>query len=123
MIGARIKPAFEEEARDRQRGGQGGVLLPANLPEANSGESREQAAAAVNVSPKSVESASRDRKNGTPKLVEMVEAGEVAVAVVADQKLARAQARGVIPLMDGWSEFIRDAHNLPVAPPARPMRP
>jgi hypothetical protein len=33
--------------------------------------------------PRSVESASRVRKNGTPKLVKMVEAGAVAVVDVA----------------------------------------
>ncbi len=61
MVGAKIKPMFEKEARERQRGGQGSVLLPANLPEANK-ESRELAAEAVNVSPHSEESARA--KNG-----------------------------------------------------------
>jgi hypothetical protein len=58
-----------------------GVNLPANLPEGCSGESREQAAASVNVSPRLVESASKVQKNGTPKLIEMVDAGEVAESV------------------------------------------
>jgi hypothetical protein len=69
MIGARIKPAFEAEARERRNAG---VNLQANLPEGQKGQARDQAAAAVNVSPRLVESASKVQKNGTPKLVEMV---------------------------------------------------
>ena len=47
MVGARAKPLFEAEAAARQRGGQGGILLPANLPEAIGarGEARVHAAA------------------------------------------------------------------------------
>lgn len=82
MVGATLKPMYEVEARARQRGGQGGSLLPANLPEAR-GEARAQAAAAVNVSPRSVESASRVLEKGAPELVAAVRAGDVAVSTAA----------------------------------------
>jgi hypothetical protein len=55
-----IKPLFEAEARERQGHGQTapGKTLKANLPEAS--QSRDQAASAVNVSPRSVESAAKE---------------------------------------------------------------
>lgn len=60
MVGARIKPMFESEARERQKGGQGGGLLFANLQKANAPvHAHVQAAESVNVSPRSVESASK----------------------------------------------------------------
>ena len=43
--------AAAELGKERQRGGQGGVLLPAIVPEAK-GEARDKAAAAVGVSPR-----------------------------------------------------------------------
>jgi len=42
-----MKPAEEEKARERQACGQGGTLLPENLPEANKGDARDLAAAQV----------------------------------------------------------------------------
>lgn len=56
MIAAGLVPMFEKEARERQKGGQGGAMLSANLREAT-GKATEKAATAVNVSPRSVESA------------------------------------------------------------------
>jgi hypothetical protein len=44
-----LLPRFEAEARERQRGGQGGKLLPVNLSEAK-GESADHAAAITKVS-------------------------------------------------------------------------
>ncbi len=81
MLGARLKPEFEAEAKARQANSTGGVSpqLQANLPEAEKGQSRDKAAAAVGVSSRSVESATSVLKNGTPELVSMVDAGEVAV--------------------------------------------
>ncbi len=53
MVGARLKDHYAAEARKRQAHGQTapGKTLTANLPEA-SGEAREKAADAVNVSPR-----------------------------------------------------------------------
>jgi hypothetical protein len=50
MVGARIKPEFEAEARERQKGGQGGVLLFADLQKATPTHSHFLAAEAVGVS-------------------------------------------------------------------------
>jgi hypothetical protein len=71
MIGARIKPEYEAEAKARQSHGQTapGRTLVANLPQALvEGKSRDQAAEAVNVSPRLIESASKVRRDGTPEL-------------------------------------------------------
>ena len=90
MVGARAKPLFEAEASARQRGGQGGILLPANLPEAIGarGEARVHAAAQVSVSPRSVEHASKVLAHGAPALVAAVDRGDVAVSTAAE--IARA---------------------------------
>ena len=65
MIGAELKALFEGAAKERQREG-GREKVPAKLPEA--GESREKAAKAVNVSPRSIEHASKVKASGTPGL-------------------------------------------------------
>jgi hypothetical protein len=46
---------------------------------------------------------------------------ELADATVAD--IQRERMRQQMAQSDAWSQFMRDAANLPVAPPARPMRP
>jgi hypothetical protein len=81
MVGARIKPMFEEEARERQRGGQGGILLSANLRKAKS--SAEEAAEVVNVSPRSVDNGTKVLKTNNPKLIKAVEDGLLAVSTAA----------------------------------------
>lgn len=86
-IGGRIKPQFEAEAKERQRGGQGGVLLPANLPEAKSGDARGKVAELVNVSPRMIDAASKVLDRGVPELIQAVDDGKVkvsAAALVAD---------------------------------------
>jgi len=99
LIGARAKALFEEEARRRQaHGGTApGRTLGANLPEA-SRRARDDAAKLVNVSPRSVEAASRVIADGTPALVRAVETGELAVsraakiAKVGEEDRKRAEA-------------------------------
>lgn len=60
LVGTKIKPLLEEEARKKQQCGQGGVLLSANLHKANTPiHSSREAAQAVNVSSRSVENASK----------------------------------------------------------------
>jgi N6-adenosine-specific RNA methylase IME4 len=82
MVGARIKPLFEAEARERER--QGGLLKgKANLPEASRGQSRDQAASAVNVSPRSVESAAKVIAAGTAGLVGLADRGGISVSLAA----------------------------------------
>lgn len=106
MAAARLVPYFEQHAKERQATSTGGAnpqpkkklteenghhfngngsvsQLPANLPEAGHGESREKAATLQNVSPRSVESASKVLKNGVPELVKAVDAGSVKVSTAA----------------------------------------
>lgn len=59
MVGARIRPMFEEEARARQFSTLKQNADRANLPEREEGRAREKAAEAVNVSPRTVESERR----------------------------------------------------------------
>ena len=83
MAGARIKPMFERMAEERQAHGQTapGKTLVANLPGAS--RSRDDAARAVNVSPRSVESAAKVLREGAPELVHAVERGSIAVSTAA----------------------------------------
>jgi len=72
MVGARIKPMFEDEAKERQ--GQRTDLKPnivANWPQGS--KSRDQAALAVNVSPRSVERAPVEVPSPTPCTIEDVD--------------------------------------------------
>lgn len=80
LVGARLKEHFAEQARERQ--GTRTDLL-ANLP-GGSRNARDDAAALVNVSPRSVESAARVLERGAPELVEAVDRGEVAVSAAAE---------------------------------------
>lgn len=77
MVAAGLVPLFEGEAKGRQ----GRRDLPANLPER--GEAREKAAAAVNVSPRSVASAQVVQREGAPELADAVKQGRVAVSTAA----------------------------------------
>lgn len=79
MVGARAKPMFEEEARARQ--GER-TDLSANLREGS--KAAESAAALVNVSPRSVESAAKVLRDGAPELAKAVDEGSVAVSTAAD---------------------------------------
>jgi N6-adenosine-specific RNA methylase IME4 len=109
MVGARAKPLFEAEAAARQRGGQGGILLPANLPEAIGarGEAREHAAAQVSVSPRSVEHASKVLAHGAPALVAAVDRGEVAVSTAAELARALPVAEQAELVARGEKEILR----------------
>jgi hypothetical protein len=79
MVGARAKPMFEEEARARQAqagGDRRTEALRANLPEAvqqHTGRARDKAAAQVNVSPRSVEYATKVIASGAPELIAAVD--------------------------------------------------
>lgn len=100
MVGAKLKPLYEEEAEQRrlanlrqnqpeEEGEQ--IELPdgENLPTraTTPGPARDQAARAVNVSNRQVSKAERVRKDGVPELVEMVEAGKIRVDLA--EKLAK----------------------------------
>ena len=83
MVAARLKPMFEEEARKRMLKGK--VADPmASLPPGKTGTSRDHAAEMVNVSPRSVESASRVLRQGSSGLINKVEDGTISVSAAAD---------------------------------------
>ena len=86
MVGARVLPMFEERAKERQATSTGGSdpQLVANLPQAAPAKARDQAAALVNVSPRSVQSAAKVIRDGAPDLVAAVDADRVAVSVAAE---------------------------------------
>ena len=81
MVGARAMPQLEAEAKERQRRG-GREKVPVNLPEA--GDSRDKAAALVNVSGRSIDAASAVQERASPELVASVWAGKIAVSAAAD---------------------------------------
>jgi ParB-like chromosome segregation protein Spo0J len=80
MIAARLSPEiFAPEARERMLAGRAqdpGV----NLPE---GRARDQAAELLNVSPRSVEAASKVLAQGETELIQAVTAGEISVSAAA----------------------------------------
>lgn len=85
LVAAKAKPMFEEEARKRQKAAlrKGDKTpVPVNLPER--GDARDQAAAVVNVSGKSVSDAEKVLDAGAPELVAAVEQGKIAVSAAAD---------------------------------------
>jgi hypothetical protein len=93
MVGGRMVPMLADEARGRQEAsrakpGEQILQAPANLREPAEPKHERTAAAEaahlVNVSPRSVENASRVIRDGTPELVAAVDGGDVAVSAAAD---------------------------------------
>lgn len=100
VVAAKAKPMFEEEAKERQGAR---TDLRANLPGSSArcpychcsytsppghickqmGRARDKAAELLNISPRSVESASRVLNSGVEELVHAVESGNVAVSTAA----------------------------------------
>ena len=86
MAGARIKPMFERMAEERlsasggdRKSGSANLREPIEAPR----KSSDDAARAVNVSPRSVESAAKVLREGAPELVHAVERGSIAVSTAA----------------------------------------
>ena len=52
---AKLRPYYEALARDRQKGGQGGVLLQEKIPEAKKSQARDKAGRAAGVNGKYVD--------------------------------------------------------------------
>lgn len=77
-LAVELLPRFEAEARERQRGGRGGRLLPPNLGEAK-GESADKAGALVQVAHGYVAEAKR-LKERSPDLFRKVRAGEMTLS-------------------------------------------
>jgi 16S rRNA G966 N2-methylase RsmD len=109
MVGARIKPMFEAEARERQGAR---TDLRANLRESvQPAKASERAAEAVNVSPRSVESASRVLEQGAADLIAAVNAGEASVSAAAEiATLPVDTQREVVAV--GPDEIVREANRI-----------
>ena len=88
-----IKPMFEEQAKERQRAAGGDhKAVVADLPQADAGKkSRDQAAAAVGVSPRIVQDAEYVAKH-SPELAEKVKAGEITVNAAKEEVKAKQVA-------------------------------
>ena len=87
-LAVELLPRFEAEARERQRGGQGGKMLPGLIPEAK-GEAREKVAHLTHVDPTYVSSAKRLSQEH-PELFRSVRAGGLSLT---DAKLRVKQDR------------------------------
>jgi len=90
LVGAKLKPLFEEEARQRRLAGlkRGDTVpVPTNLMERekleNNAESAHKAAELMKVSATSVRAADKVQKQGVPELVEAVAAARLAVSAAA----------------------------------------
>lgn len=91
MLGARLLPMFEKDAKDRQRAAAAqtnaalgrGETLPPNLAEA-SGESTDKAATAVRVGRGSVKSAAKVLASPVTELAAAVDRGEATVSAAAE---------------------------------------
>lgn len=95
LVGARLKEHFAALAKERMLAGKA-ADHSANLREGTA-KASEQAASFVNVSPRSVENASRVLDRGTPELVAAVERGDVAVSAAAEvAKLPAETQRGAV---------------------------
>lgn len=108
MIAARIKPIFEEEARGRQ--GQR-TDIKANLPESDYRQSRDDAAQAVNVSPRTVQNADKVLKQGAPELIKAVDIGSIPVsAATMAAKLPETEQREIVrQIQTGESKTVKEA--------------
>ena len=104
LAAARLKRELAGAARKRLATSTGGTSPRpvAKLPEAETGRARDQAAALVNVSPRSVQSACKVLERGIPELARAVERGEVSIsaaATVADlgaEEQSRLMAAGPV---------------------------
>ena len=86
LVAARLKPLFEEEARQRQRAPlKQGTQFPVgeNSPQREKGRSAQQAAELMKISDFSVKAADRVKKQGVPQLVDALAAGRVSVWAAA----------------------------------------
>ncbi len=112
----KVEEEYAKQAKDRQRGGQGGVLLTERIPEANFGEAREHAAKAIGVNPHYITDAKRIQKE-SPELLEQVRVGEISLPeaikiIKTDQRKQDIQqqreeiSNGVAQLPSGVFEVI-----------------
>jgi ParB-like chromosome segregation protein Spo0J len=85
MVAARAREWYDRQAKERQRvrkGNQPGATQK-NLPGLSKGQARDQAGQAVGVSGKSVDQATKVRREGVPELTEAVEGRRLPVSTAA----------------------------------------
>lgn len=98
MVGAALEPMFAKLAKERMLAGKADPT--ANLPEGR--EAREDAANAVNVSPRSVQYAKAVTEHGTPELRAAVVAGDIAVSAASQAStLAPDAQRDIVERVKG----------------------
>lgn len=116
MVAARARALFDDEARDRMRlGGKatsGNAEASASLQTAAPVHTADRAAALLNVSPRSVASASVVLASRVPELTRAVERGAVAVSTAADLAKGGVSARLRDVLATGDEKKIRAAVKL-----------
>lgn len=104
MVGAKAQELYQAEAEERMKGGK-------KVTGADKGLVRDKAAASVNVSGRSVGSASKVLKNGSPKMIELVESGRLAVSaahLIAERP--HEEQDEIIDLLDeGGAKSLRHA--------------
>lgn len=87
MVAARVREIYDAAAKERhkQNGGdrKSGKSAPENLPDAVKGDARDKAGAAVGVSGKSVDFATKVLKQGLPELAKAVDEGRMAISTAA----------------------------------------
>jgi ParB-like chromosome segregation protein Spo0J len=135
MVAARAKGMFEEEAKKRQKASQfkvGGAspTVSANLRSPRDEEkASEKAASLTNVSPRSVEHASKVLSGGTPELVAAVDSGKLAVSVASviadapEEKQRAIVATGDKREARKAADEIREQKRVDSGKPAKPVPP
>jgi hypothetical protein len=96
-----LKPLIAERAKERQRGGQGGVLLPANLPKANT---REDVAALADLSPRTIDKVEIIEEYATPEEKAKLDTGEESITSLSEKVNPKKKEK---PKMTGVEITIR----------------
>lgn len=106
MAGAKLKSYYAAKAKARQSdaGKERHGQLVETLPQADSGKARDQAALKVGVSGRSVDMAEHIIKKGVPKLIKMVEEGEISLNKgLSIASMPKARQERVVAMPSGKS--------------------
>ena len=112
-IALSLKEDLAKLARERQRGGQGGILLPAKLPEA-SGETRDALADMAGVSGRTLDKVERIEAEAIPEIRDMARQGDVSIHAASQiAALSESDQRIVADDIESGtkpSEAVKKAH-------------
>jgi 16S rRNA G966 N2-methylase RsmD len=109
VVALEILPSLEKEAKERQRGGQGGVLLREQIPQAK-GKAREQAAKLLNVNPHYISDAKRISQEA-PERIEGIRTGKQTITQVkrelkqAEREKRESKREGEAAQTQGFSRL------------------